>query len=61
MKKVLADLDKVLESESQASVARKIGISPQYLGQVVARKHPISEKILSYLGWERYVAYRRRK
>jgi len=61
MKKVLADLDKALASESQASIARKIGISPQYLGQVVAGKHPLSDKILRFLGWERYVAYRRRK
>lgn len=61
MKEIMERLSKALESESQASVARKIGISPQYLGQVIAGDRPLSEKILAFLGYERVVTYRRRK
>lgn len=61
MKEIMERLSKALESESQASVARKIGISPQYLGQVIAGNRPLSEKILAFLGYERVVTYRRRK
>lgn len=50
-----------LGSSSQVEVARKIGISPQYLHDVLNERRGPGDKILEYLGIERVITYRRRK
>lgn len=50
-----------LGTDSQADVARKIGISPQYLHDVLNERRGPGEKILDYLGLERIITYRKRR
>lgn len=50
-----------LGAESQAEVARKIGISPQYLHDVLNERRGPGDKILDYLGLERVVTFRRKR
>lgn len=49
-----------LESQSASEIAREIGISRQYLHQVVNRHRPMGPKILEWLGIEKAVTYRKR-
>jgi transcriptional regulator with XRE-family HTH domain len=50
-----------LNSSSQSAMARKIGISPQFLSDVLNEKRGPGDRILDYLGIEKVVTYRRRK
>jgi transcriptional regulator with XRE-family HTH domain len=46
---------------SQAEMAEKIGVSPQYLSDVLNEKRGPGDKILAYLGLEKVITYRKRK
>jgi len=50
-----------LDGGNQAEMARKIGISPQYLHDVLNERRGPGDKILAWLGIERVVTYRKRK
>lgn len=50
-----------LDGRSQAEMAKKIGISPQYLHDVLNERRGPGEKILDFLGLEKVVLYRRRQ
>lgn len=54
-------LRETLDGGNQAEMARKMGISPQYLNDVLNEKRGVGDKILEYLGLEKVVTYRRRK
>ena len=45
-------------SGSQAAVARRIGVAPQFISKVLDGQSPPSDKILAALGLERIVVYR---
>jgi transcriptional regulator with XRE-family HTH domain len=49
------------EAGSQAALARHLGVSPQYLGDVISGNRPPGESVLEPLGYERITTYRRRK
>lgn len=46
---------------TQAALAQEIGISAQYLSQILARERDPSEKVLDYLNFEKVIMYRPRK
>jgi transcriptional regulator with XRE-family HTH domain len=50
---------RVERAESQASLARELGVSPQYLNDVLAERRPPSERLLAALGIE--IVYRRKR
>lgn len=50
-----------LDGRSQSEMARKIGVSPQYLHDVLNERRGPGDKILTYLGIEKVVTYRKRK
>ena len=50
-------LNKVIERNNQLEVARALGISPQYLNDVIHYKHSPGRKLLSALGYGRIVFY----
>jgi transcriptional regulator with XRE-family HTH domain len=54
-------LRETLDGGNQAQMARKIGISPQYLNDVLSGKRGAGDKILAYLGLEKIVTYRKRR
>jgi transcriptional regulator with XRE-family HTH domain len=54
-------LREILDDGNQAQMARKIGISPQYLNDVLNGKRGAGDKILAYLGLEKIVTYRKRR
>jgi len=43
---------------NQAALADQIGISPQYLSEILREKRPPSEQVLDFLKLERVVTYR---
>ena len=49
-----------LELQSASEIAREIGVSRQYLHQVVNRDRTMGPKILAYLGIEKQVTYQKR-
>lgn len=42
---------------NQAQLARKMGISPQYLSEILREQRPPSDIVLDYLGLERVITY----
>jgi hypothetical protein len=46
---------------SQVEVAKKIGVSPQFLSDVLNEKRGPGDRILEFLGIEKVVTYRKRK
>lgn len=45
---------------TQAALAEEIGISAQYLSQILAGERDPSEKVLDYLNFEKVIMYRPR-
>lgn len=43
---------------TQAALAEEIGISPQYLSEILRFKKPPSDLVLDFLGLEKIVTYR---
>lgn len=43
---------------NQSALANEMGISDQYLSEILRQKRPPSERILDFLGLERVVTYR---
>jgi len=43
---------------NQSALADEMGISDQYLSEILRQKRPPSERILEFLGLERVVTYR---
>ena len=54
-------LRKRCQGRQQKDVAAELGISPQYLCDVLAERKDAGEAILDPLGLERVVTYRRKK
>jgi hypothetical protein len=53
----LSELQTRVEDSSQAAVAKELGISPQYLNDVLQKRRLIGKKILEALGLERSIVY----
>lgn len=53
-----ADKGLGVPAATQSEAAGFIGISPQYLSDMLAGKRAIGEKVLQWLGLERVVIYR---
>ena len=55
----VVDLLRVLVSQedSQASLAAEIGISPQYLNDILKGRRDLGETVLRYLGLQKRVIY----
>ena len=49
------------EAGTQADLARACGVTTQYLTDVFKYNKSVGPKLLSYLGYERYTAYRKIK
>jgi len=47
--------------KAQSAVADEMGISPQYLSDVISRRRKPGQKVLKALGLERQVTYRRKR
>lgn len=56
---VMEALRHVATQQSQAKLAREIGVSGAYLSEVLSGRKPVGEKIALYLGFEREVKYRK--
>jgi hypothetical protein len=54
-------LREVIGSSPRAKIAREIGVSPQYLHDVLNGRRGVGDRILAYLGYERVVSYRRKR
>lgn len=61
MNNPVTELQSRVDRSSQADVAKQLGVSPQYLNDVLRSRRAIGKKILSAMGLERVVAYRKRK
>lgn len=48
-------------ASTQSAVARELGVSRQYIQQVIDSERPLSDGLLERLGYERVTTYRRRK
>lgn len=55
------ELVKRTQSRSQAEVANELGVSAQYLHDVLKLRRAPGKKILAALGLEKLITYRRRK
>lgn len=49
---------RLTEDFNQSALADEMGISDQYLSEILRQKRPPSERILEFLGLERVVTYR---
>jgi hypothetical protein len=49
----------IIKTRSQKEFAEIIGISPQYLHDVINMRREPGKKILDYLGYEKVVMYKR--
>ena len=56
----LALLHKELETSTQKELAERIGITPQYLNDILQQHRRVSGKALDYLGLEEVITYRRK-
>lgn len=54
-------VDFVLKSGSQKVAAAALGISPQYLNDIIRCRRDPGKKVLEALGYERLVFYRKYK
>ncbi len=57
-KEVVDMLCEVLLTNSQAEVGRMIGVSRQYVADMLGGRKPLSGKLLDFIGLERVVVYR---
>jgi hypothetical protein len=57
MENPIEELESRVSKSSQAYVANELGISPQYLNDVLRRRREVGKKILDALGLERVVGY----
>jgi transcriptional regulator with XRE-family HTH domain len=57
MKNPLLELRHLLESRSQVDVAKQLGISTQYLSDILHDRRQLGKKILDGMGLERVVTY----
>jgi DNA-binding transcriptional regulator YdaS (Cro superfamily) len=53
------ELNRLIAADSQTAVAKTLGISPQYLSDVINQRRLPGKKILAALGLERVVTHRR--
>lgn len=49
----------VIKEGSQRALARKIGVSPTFLNEIIRETRNPTGKVLAYLGLERIVTYQR--
>lgn len=49
---------KVSKQCTQSDLAAQIGISPQYLSEIINGRRPPNDKVIDFLGWEKLVIYR---
>ena len=57
----LIELRRLIESASQVDVAKQLGISPQYLSDVLNNRRQPGKAVLDGLGLERVLTYRRKR
>jgi transcriptional regulator with XRE-family HTH domain len=55
----IAMLKAKLRTNTQQGLAKELGLSPQFLSDIVTGRRPPSIKLLEALGLERVVTYRR--
>ena len=61
MENPLIELRRLIESASQVDVAKQLGISPQYLSDVLNNRRQPGTAVLDGLGLERVLTYRRKR
>ena len=61
MENPLIELRRLIESASQVDVAKQLGISPQYLSDVLNNRRQPGKAVLDGLGLERVLTYRRKR
>ena len=61
MENPLIELRRLIESASQVDVAKQLGISPQYLSDVLNNRRQPGKAVLDGLGVERVLTYRRKR
>lgn len=61
MKTALDLLNEKLAKLTKSQMARDIGVSRQYIGQVLAGDRPPGPLVLAYLGMEKQITYRARR
>ena len=49
---------RVFECGSQSAFAKSLGVTPQYVSDILAGKRAIPDKVLAAIGVERVVSYR---
>ena len=49
---LLGELRHFIKDKTQKEAAKKLGISPQYLNDLLKQHRPITEKIAGKLGWK---------
>ncbi len=59
MENPISEIQRMLDESSQIDVAKELGVSPQYLSDVVNERRKPGKKILKPLGLERVTSYRR--
>ena len=55
---VVSILRKRCDASTQKDVARQLGISPQYLCDLLAERRPITEEVALKMGFERVVIFK---
>ena len=61
MENPIIELRKLTETATQTEVARMLGVSSQYLSDVLNSRRTPGKKILAALGLERVVGYQRKR
>lgn len=51
---------RVIDRGYKSAFAKQVGISPQYLSDILAGKRAIPDKVLAAIGIERVITYRER-
>jgi hypothetical protein len=57
----MSELEDRVAKASQVDVARQLGVSPQYLHDVLKKRRQVGKKILDAMGYERHMVYVKRK
>jgi transcriptional regulator with XRE-family HTH domain len=58
-KSVMTELRKLMDGRTQRVVAAELGISQQYLADILKENRDLGEAVLRKLGFERVIRFRR--
>jgi hypothetical protein len=60
MENPMAELQERVARANQAEVAKELGISPQYLSDVLNKRRELGKKILNAMGFDRLIVHVKR-